>query len=151
MDEIPGRILNDLIARLDGPLHFRFFVQPAIATILAVKDGLNDERHRDPAYFVSLFTEPQLRRNLIRDGWRRIARVFFLAVMLDAIYQVIALRWFYPFETLIVAIVLALLPYAVLRGVVNRVWRAFEKPRVTVQSSTILGRDSRGDGDSVSR
>ena len=142
IEETVGRVVNDLIGRLDGPLHFRIILQPLMATVLAVRDGLRDERNSEPAYFWSLFTEPDLRPTLIRSGWKSIVRVFILAVVLDAIYQVLVLRWFYPFETLIVAIILALLPYALLRGVVNRVKRAFAG--ATVRSSVVAGSHSTG-------
>ena len=129
MDETFGRVVNDLISRLDGPLHFRIVLQPLMAAVLAIRDGLKDERHGDPAYFWSLFTDSHLRPTLIRNGWKSIARIFILAVVLDSVYQLIVLHWFYPFETLLVAIVLALLPYALLRGLVNRVTRAFSEKR----------------------
>ena len=142
IEETVGRVVTDLIGRLDGPLHFRIVLQPLMATILAVRDGLRDERNSEPAYFWSLFTEPALRPTLIRNGWKSIARIFILAVVLDAIYQVIVLRWFYPFETLTVAIVLALLPYALLRGLVNRIKRTFAGSGATVRSGAIAGRHS---------
>jgi hypothetical protein len=47
---------------------------------------------------------------------------------MDLIYQAIVLRWFYPLQALIVAIVLALLPYILLRGPVNRIARLLRRP-----------------------
>jgi lauroyl/myristoyl acyltransferase len=47
---------------------------------------------------------------------------------MDLIYQVIVLRWFYPLEALIVALVLAFLPYILLRGPVNRIARFLKRP-----------------------
>ena len=131
MDTTVARFVDDLIARVDGPLHFRIILQPVMASLFAIKDGLRDARNGDPAYFWSLFTDSHLRPTLIRNGWRSIARIFFLAVILDAAYQLLVLHWFYPFETLLVAIVLALLPYALLRGLVNRVKRAFTKREIS--------------------
>lgn len=48
------------------------------------------------------------------------AKVFIIAFVIDAIYQYIVLRWFYPGEALIVAFVLAVVPYVLIRGPVNR-------------------------------
>ena len=45
MDEIWHRYIESLFARLDGPLHFRFIVQPTMAAIFAVIDGVKDGRH----------------------------------------------------------------------------------------------------------
>jgi peptidoglycan/LPS O-acetylase OafA/YrhL len=128
MEDTFARFLNDVFGRLDGPLHFRFFLQPAMALVFAIRDGLTDARQGRPAYFWSLFTETDLRRDRLRDGWKSISKVFIIAVVLDVIYQLIVLHWFYPFETLLVAVLLALIPYALVRGPVNRIKRSLSTP-----------------------
>ena len=130
MEDTLTRLFNDVVGRLEGPLHFRFFLQPAMAILLAIRDGLRDAREGRPAYFWSLFTEPAVRRDLLRDGWKSISKVFIIAVVLDVIYQIIVLRWFYAFETLLVAVLLALVPYLLVRGPVNRIKRGLQKPAV---------------------
>jgi hypothetical protein len=124
MEDTLARLINNVFGRLDGPLHFRFFLQPAMAIFFAIRDGLRDARQGRPAYFWSLFTEPDLRRDRLRDGWRSISKVFIIAAVLDVIYQFIVLHWFYPFETLLVAVLLALIPYVLVRGPVNRIKRS---------------------------
>ena len=47
------------------------------------------------------------------------------AIIMDAIYQWIVQKWIYPGELIIVAIVLALVPYLLIRGPVNRIARRF--------------------------
>jgi len=54
-------------------------------------------------------------------------RVFVVAVIMDLVYEGVVGRWFYPLETLIVAVVLAIVPYLVVRGPVNRIARATVK------------------------
>jgi hypothetical protein len=44
-----------------------------------------------------------------------------MALALDAIYQVIEFKWIYPGQALIVACVLAILPYVIIRGLVTRI------------------------------
>ena len=51
------------------------------------------------------------------------AKAFVIAVMIDCIYQIIELRWFYPSEALMVAAILAVLPYLLMRGPLNRIAR----------------------------
>jgi hypothetical protein len=51
---------------------------------------------------------------LLRESWQDVAKVFVAAVIIDLIYQIMELRWFYPEEALIVATCLALLPYLLL-------------------------------------
>jgi len=63
---------------------------------------------------------------LLREGWKSTARVFLLAVIMDVIYQLIVQHWIYPGEVLIVAVLLAIVPYLLIRGPVTRVaerWR----------------------------
>src|SRR4029453_12348406 len=83
--------------------------------------GLRDAREGRPPYLWTLVTKPEHRVDLLREGWRSIARVFILAVVMDLIYEWVVGRSFYPLETLIVAIVLAVLPYVFVRGPVNRI------------------------------
>jgi len=64
---------------------------------------------------------------MLRDGWKSVGWVFLLGVVLDAVYPFIVLRWFYPVEALLVAIILALVPYLLIRGPVNRIARRKER------------------------
>lgn len=128
MEELFTRLWDDLIGRIGGPMSFRLLLQPAMAMIFAIRDGLKDAREGRPAYFYSLFTDPQNRRSRLREGFKAVARVFALAIIMDLIYQVAVLRWFYPVEALVVAFVLAFLPYILLRGPVNRIARFLKRP-----------------------
>jgi hypothetical protein len=128
MEEFFARVLNDLFGRIGGPMSFRLILQPAMAFAFAIRDGLKDAREGQPAYFYSLFTDPVNRRSRLREAFKAVSRVFTLAIIMDLIYQVIVLRWFYPLEALIVAFVLALLPYILLRGPVNRIARFQRRP-----------------------
>jgi hypothetical protein len=56
--EIWDRVVENLIGRLDGPLHFRFFMQPAMAMIFAVIDGINDAKMGRPAYLWAMVKTP---------------------------------------------------------------------------------------------
>ena len=123
------RIIENLIGRLVGPLTFRLVLQPVMAVIAAVMVGVEDARLRRPAYFWAMVSDPAHRRMLVRDGWKDIATIFVLAVLMDVIYQVIALRWVYPGEAVIVAFLLAAVPYLAVRGPVGRFvrWMMFRQ------------------------
>jgi hypothetical protein len=128
MEELFTRFWNDLTGRIGGPMSFRLVLQPTMAMIFAIRDGLKDAREGRPAYFYSLFTDPANRRSRLREGFKAVARVFVFAIVMDLIYQLIVLRWFYPLQALIVAFVLAFLPYILLRGPVNRIARFMKRP-----------------------
>ncbi len=112
-----------LIGRLGGPITFRLIVQPTIAVILAIRDGLKDARAGRPPYFYSLLTHPTERRQLLKDGWKSVRLVFVFAIVIDGVYQFIVFRGFYPGEALQVSIVLAIVPYLLIRGLANRIAR----------------------------
>ena len=121
MDDVLARIWEHLGGRIGGPLSFRLILQPVVATVLAIRAGLQDAKTGRPAYFWTILTDADSRRGLLREGWKAVAKVFVLAVIIDAVYQVIVFRWIYPFETLLVAFLLACVPYLLVRGPVNRI------------------------------
>ena len=103
----------------------RLILQPVVAFILAVLAGLRDARENKPPFFWALFFNPNHRRELLQEGWKDISKIFIVAIILDVVYQVIVLRTVYPGETIIVAILLALVPYLLVRAPVTRLfnWR----------------------------
>jgi hypothetical protein len=128
MSDMLIRVWENLIGRVTGPMHFRLLLQPTMAAIFAIRAGLKDAREGRPAYLWSIFSNPADAKQLIRDGWKDVAKVFTMAVIIDAIYQLIQLHWFYPLEALIVAVVLAIIPYLLLRGPANRIARPGGQP-----------------------
>lgn len=129
MEDLLSRIFENLIDRVSGPMKFRLILQPLMAIFFAVRSGLKDAKENRPAYFWAMFTNPDNRQEMLRDGWKSVGKVFVMAVVIDLVYQLIVLRWFYPFEALVVAAILAFIPYLVIRGPVNRIARPKERNR----------------------
>lgn len=125
MHDLISDMWQQLAARPSGPFAFRFYIQPLMAVVLAVIDGLKDARAGRPAFLWTLARDPAHRGERWRDGWQSIGRVFMLAIALDVIYEVTVLNALRPLESLIVATVLALVPYVLLRGPVCRIARLF--------------------------
>lgn len=123
MDDMWMRFIADMTDRVSGPMKFRLVLQPVMAAIFAIKSGLSDARTGKPPYFWALFTDPAHRTDMLRDGWKSVGKVFILAMVLDVVYQVIVMRFVYPGEVLIVAVLLAIVPYLLLRGLVTRIAR----------------------------
>jgi hypothetical protein len=123
MDEMLTRMWGDLVGRIGGPMSFRLVLQPLVAIVLAIRAGARDAREGRPLYFWTILTNPGDRRALLESGWKAVVRVFILAVLIDGIYQVLVFRWFYPVEALVVAFLLACVPYLAIRGPVNRLLR----------------------------
>lgn len=118
------RFWHDLIERPDGPMRFRFVLQPLMAVIAAIHDGLKDARAGRPPYFMTMLRSPPERVGRLREGLNATARIILLGLVMDVIYQAIVLRTFYPNEALVVALLLAFVPYVIFRGLVVRAWRS---------------------------
>jgi hypothetical protein len=114
---------TDFVDRSDGPLHFRLLVQPLMAILFAVRDGTRDAREGRSAYLWTLLTNSAQRRYLLESGWKGIGKVFILAFALDVVYQFLVWHGLKPLQALLTAIVLAVIPYALLRGPINRLVR----------------------------
>jgi hypothetical protein len=123
MEDLFSWAWDHLVGRIDGPLKFRLVLQPTMAMIFAIRDGLKDAREGRVPYFWAIFTEPAQRGALIRDGWQAVTKVFILAALMDLIYQYLILGWLYPVAALFVAFMLAFVPYLLIRGPVNRIAR----------------------------
>lgn len=123
MEEMLTRILENLSDRVSGPMKFRLLLQPIMASIFAVLAGLRDAREGKPPYFWALLSNAGHRKDMLKDGWKSVGKVFVLAMVLDVVYQIIVLRFVYPGEVFIVAFILAIVPYLILRGLVTRVAR----------------------------
>ena len=127
MNDLLQNIADMLIGRTTGPLTLRLILQPTVATILAIRAGLADSRAGSNPYFWSLLFQPSLRPDLLRSGWKDVRKVFILDVILDVIYEIIVFHWVYPVQALLVAAILALVPYVLIRGLTARIAGGLKK------------------------
>ena len=121
MSDLVVRIAENLADRITGPLHMRLVVQPVMASLFAVIDGLQDATARKPPYLWSMVGNPARRRALLKHGWHSVGKIFAIAVALDVAYQLAVQGFVYVGETIIVAFLLAIVPYVLLRGPVTRI------------------------------
>jgi hypothetical protein len=110
-----------LVGRFEGPMSFRLIVQPLMAVAFGIHAGLGDARgNRTPYVKAMLEGSPEQRHRLERDAWRDIGKVFILAIILDCIYQLKVFGWIYPVQAGLVAMILAVIPYVLVRGTLAR-------------------------------
>lgn len=123
--------MDGLVARIDGPMSLRLILQPLMAILFAFRDGVKDAREKRPPYFWALFTDPTHRREMLKNGWKSIGKVFVVAIVLDLVFQYLVFHAFRPVGAIVAGITLAVVPYLLLRGPVNRLMRlkaAGQKP-----------------------
>jgi hypothetical protein len=115
------RLWHDLIERPTQPMKFRFILQPSMAAIVAIRDGLKDARTGRSPFLVTVLRNPQKRIERLDEGLNATARIILLGLVMDTIYQIIVLQRFYPNEALIIALLLAFVPYVIIRELVVRI------------------------------
>jgi len=117
------RLWQDILDRPGGPIAFRFILQPIMAAIAALHDGLKDARSGRSVFFWTVLSNSEKRGGRLREGLISTARIILLGLVMDTIYQVIVLKTFYPAEAAIIAVALAFVPYLLLRGPIARLAR----------------------------
>src|SRR6516164_3586179 len=117
------RIWYQELARASAPMKFRFVLQLLMAALLAFRDGRKDAQAGSSPYIWAVLREPRERRARLIHGLNQTARIIVLGLVMDVIYQLIFLKVFYPVEALIIALVLAFVPYLIIRGLAARVTR----------------------------
>ena len=118
--EMIARGWENFLARPTGPFHFRFVLQPAIASLLALRAGIKDAKQGAPAYLWAALTSAEHRSQLLRSGWKDVGTPILVGAILDSVYQLIVHRFIYPIELLFTVILLVVMPYLLLRGPISR-------------------------------
>jgi hypothetical protein len=121
--EVFMRIWQNLLDRPGGPFVFRFILQPIMATMAALRDGIHDARTGRAPFLWTVLTDPARRRGRLDEALVATSRIVLLGLAIDTVYQYIEFETFHPAEALIIALLLAFVPYLVLRGLVTRVAR----------------------------
>jgi len=117
------QFFEDIPKRLTGPGRFRFVLQPAIATLLGIRDGRLDARAGRPPYLYNLLFYQGQRRDLLWSGFNSVVNLVLMGILLDAIAQWLILGASYPGAALLIVPTLITLPYVLARALAHRVLR----------------------------
>jgi len=121
--EVRDRFWTDIVGRTDGPMTFRFFLQPVMAFLAALQDGIRDARLGHKSFFWTAIWDPSQPAGRLREGLVATARIMLLGIGMDVIYQHMVFQTFYPVEALLMALLLAVIPYFIFRWIVEFVAR----------------------------
>jgi hypothetical protein len=119
--EVLMRIWQNLVERPGGPMTFRIILQPIMATVAAALAGVRDARAGRSPYLWSILRNPEQRGPRLQEGMVATARIILLGLVMDVIYQIVVFDTFHPAEAAIVALLLAFVPYLLLRGPIARI------------------------------
>jgi hypothetical protein len=133
LDPVLERAWSGLVAGTTGPLKFRFVLQPLVATVLALRAGLRDAREGRSPFLWALLTERGHRKERFARGLTDVGTVFLVAVLADMIDQRLVGPRVFPAQSLLVATILALVPYTLLCGPLSRLarWRRRRRTHAT--------------------
>ena len=123
--------LNDLVARVTGPMSFRFILQPIVAIGLGVRDGLMDAKAGMPPFIYDLIFKPKNRKRQLTSAFHRLLTPIIVATILDAIAQYLIFKHIRPLHALLVGTFIMGLPYSISRGITNRIASALRGARGT--------------------
>lgn len=113
-------IIDGLLVRLHGPMAFRFVLQPLMASLLAFRDGRRDAMAGRPPFGWALLTDTKQRRAVLLSAWQSVGSVMIVAALVDVAFQLMVFGGFRFGAGMTAALLLAVLPYFVMRGLVTR-------------------------------
>jgi hypothetical protein len=115
-----GEIIDRLAARVTGPLHFRFILQPLIAIALGIRDGRLDARAGTSPFVIDVLFGSENRREYIASALKNLATPVVIGTVLDAVSQSQIFGHVRPLGALLVGFAVLGVPYALARGIINR-------------------------------
>lgn len=126
-------MVDRFLARLTGPLNFRFVLQPIVAIILGIRDGVRDAKAGTPPFLFDLFEKPKGRKRQIRKALRSLLVSLLIATFLDGVAQYLLFAHVRISGALTVGIMIMGLPYVIARAVTN--WVISWRSRTSVSTS----------------
>jgi hypothetical protein len=131
MADLAAHFWDKLVSRASSPLAFRFYLQPVMATALAIRDGYRDASRGRSPYLWAIIHDPPRRRNRLREGIHAVARVLILGMVMDGIYQLFVMKAFRPLELVNIVVLLAFIPYVIVQGPAERIARWWQEHHAT--------------------
>ena len=125
------QFFEDLLARLSGPGRLRFILQPTMALLVGIRDGIQDSHVQNAPFLSTLLFAKNNRKDLLRHAFRSTRDLLALAIILDVISQFLIFKRIHPGAALVLGPVLIATPYATARGVTNRIARTLLRARWT--------------------
>ena len=121
--QVRERFWSDIFGRVGGPMTLRFFLQPTLGFVAALKDGIKDARGQHKAFIWSTLSDPTQQRGRLREGLMSTSQMMLFGFAIDTIYQFRVFDRFYPVEAVMMVLLLGVIPYFIFRWVVEHLAR----------------------------
>jgi hypothetical protein len=102
-------------------MHLRLILQPTVAMLLAARDGYRDAVSGRTPYLQDIVHNPAGRSERLKEGYHVVARVMLMCAVMEGAYQLVVMKALRPIELATVVLLLAVVPYLVMRGPVRRI------------------------------
>jgi hypothetical protein len=114
---------DDILARFSGAGRFRFIVQPTVALVIGVRDGIKDGRAGHLPFVLALMSRSARKCDLLRSAFASVRELISIAIILDVVSQFLIFRRIHPGAALLVGPILIAIPYAVSRALATSLSR----------------------------
>ena len=120
LHDVLARTGEMLLGRTTGPLTLRLILQPSMAALFAIRSAYKDTRDGHSEFFLHGLFDHAQRSEMLRAAEKDVGKMFLIAMAIDVVYQIKVFHWVYPLQVVIVAAVLSIVPYVLVRGVATR-------------------------------
>lgn len=124
---------EDMLARLSGPGRLRFILQPTVALLIGMRNGIKDAEEGLPPFLLAMVSKAAGKYELLRSAFVSVRDLISIAIILDVISQFLIFRRVHPGAALFVGPVLIAVPYTVSRALTNRLSRRRNRRAPSIQ------------------
>lgn len=130
MEDWINNFLNNVGIRHEGPMSFRLYLQPVMSLIYAILAGVRDAKAGREPFLKGLILGHTSRKDSLKELWKDVGKVFILAAIMEIIFEIIEFKTVHPLEVIRVSFFLAIVPYLIFRGIVERIVSLFIKKKI---------------------
>jgi hypothetical protein len=113
-------VAEGIMIRLAGPMGLRLVIQPLVALLLGVRDGIKDAKEGEPPFIFGLTANREDRKAKLVSLFKSLSKVIIIAVILEVIIQYLLFGQVHVIG-LIYYVIILIVPYSLARGITNRV------------------------------
>jgi hypothetical protein len=132
----PLSFAEGLARRLSGPAAFRFILQPLVAAIAGIRDGVSDAKLGLRPYGIVVLFDSESRGQLLGAGLKSTAIPLVVGVVIDMVVQWMLFQRVLLSAAILVGALLVGVPYIAARGLTNRILRRRYKREIAPESAS---------------
>jgi len=121
MDSFLDKFADGIMARITGPMSFRFMIQPCVAIILGIRDGIMDAKAGTLPIIADFIFNPEDRKENFKSALKSLTKPIIIGTVLDMVAQYLIFQHIRIIPAAIVGVFVMAVPYVLARGLTNRI------------------------------